>query len=317
MDIPEHIKSLLAQSTRNSQIKSGSIFICCPFHNEKSPSCKVTIHDSKFLPGSYFCFGCGVSGGWNSLAEKLGLKFRINSKELAATIKATVHEGKVVSIEENSVEDFIRKQQYDSLTEWPEGESWRGVDYKFLKAIEAFMIMEFDEQKIFLPVTVNNVVIGGIRASVDRKKYLTTNGEWVKTNGLFPFDVTKKMMLQQKWKTKFVVLVEGPRDVARLVSAGIPALAILGSKQWSVLKTNLLMSIIPDDFEILTIFDSDSAGVQATNYIKNNLKDLFIIHQVKLPENSIENGVTVKTDVFNLSSLKFLKLISVIEKRYA
>ena len=30
-------------------------FICCPFHNEKTPSLKIYEH-------SYFCFGCGTGG---------------------------------------------------------------------------------------------------------------------------------------------------------------------------------------------------------------------------------------------------------------
>ena len=39
-------------------IKKGKDFwCCCPFHNEKTPSCKI--NDEQ---GSYYCFGCGAKG---------------------------------------------------------------------------------------------------------------------------------------------------------------------------------------------------------------------------------------------------------------
>ena len=39
-------------------IKKGSDYwCCCPFHEEKTPSCKI--NDNL---GSYYCFGCGAKG---------------------------------------------------------------------------------------------------------------------------------------------------------------------------------------------------------------------------------------------------------------
>ena len=39
-------------------IKKGKdIWCCCPFHNEKTPSCKI--NDEQ---GSFYCFGCGAKG---------------------------------------------------------------------------------------------------------------------------------------------------------------------------------------------------------------------------------------------------------------
>ena len=314
----EKIKTILMQKAQRPQVKDKSVFICCPFHGESTPSCAVTVFSDKYLPGTFHCFGCGKSGGWNTLAEKLGLKFRIDNKELAAGMRATVRDvdTDLLRLDSDSVEDFIKSQHFDAYDTWPEGESWRNIDYSFIKAIEAFMIFEFDEQKIFLPVKVNGKLVGGIRASIDRKKYLTTNGNWVKSRGLFPFDVTKKLVANDRWKKKFVVLVEGPRDVARLVIKGIPALAILGSKQWSEDKTNLLMSLIDDDFEVVMIFDSDEAGKEATKLVRENLKGFFKLKKITLPDVVIENGKVSKCDVFNLGKKRFNKLVSALEQRY-
>ena len=37
--------------------KGNDYWCCCPFHEEKTPSCKI--NDDL---GSYYCFGCGAKG---------------------------------------------------------------------------------------------------------------------------------------------------------------------------------------------------------------------------------------------------------------
>ena len=39
-------------------VKKGKDYLCCwPFHEEKTPSCKINDET-----GSYYCFGCGAKG---------------------------------------------------------------------------------------------------------------------------------------------------------------------------------------------------------------------------------------------------------------
>jgi len=48
-------------------IKKGKDFwCCCPFHNEKTPSCKI--NDDQ---GSYYCFGCGAKGDIFTIYQEL------------------------------------------------------------------------------------------------------------------------------------------------------------------------------------------------------------------------------------------------------
>jgi hypothetical protein len=88
----EKIKAILMQKAGRPQVKDKSVFICCPFHGEKTPSCAVTVFSDRYLPGSFHCFGCGEKGSWNKLAEKLGLKFRIDTSDLSAGMRATVRD---------------------------------------------------------------------------------------------------------------------------------------------------------------------------------------------------------------------------------
>ena len=58
----DNIKSKILISSelekKTKIIKKGKdIWCCCPFHNEKTPSCKI--NDDL---GTFYCFGCGAKG---------------------------------------------------------------------------------------------------------------------------------------------------------------------------------------------------------------------------------------------------------------
>ena len=50
------IRNELEKKTKIVQ-KGKDFWCCCPFHEEKTPSCKITED-----PGSFYCFGCGAKG---------------------------------------------------------------------------------------------------------------------------------------------------------------------------------------------------------------------------------------------------------------
>ena len=67
----DRIKSKILLSTeiekKTKVIKKGKdSWCCCPFHDEKTPSCKI--NDDL---GSYYCFGCGAKGDIFSLYTDL------------------------------------------------------------------------------------------------------------------------------------------------------------------------------------------------------------------------------------------------------
>ncbi len=80
----ENIKSKILISEeldkKTKVIKKGKDFwCCCPFHNEKTPSCKI--NDEQ---GSYYCFGCGAKGDIFTIYQELfNYTFLDAVKELA------------------------------------------------------------------------------------------------------------------------------------------------------------------------------------------------------------------------------------------
>jgi 5S rRNA maturation endonuclease (ribonuclease M5) len=82
----------------------------------------------------------------------------------------------------------------------------------------------------------------------------------------------------KKMKRRYIVLVEGPRDAIRLIGFGIPALAILGSNNWSEQKRDLLMTLDLD--MVLFAFDNDKGGKLAYKNCAPSLKGF--VHRIKI-----------------------------------
>ena len=75
----DNIKSKILISSelekKTKIIKKGKdIWCCCPFHNEKTPSCKI--NDDL---GSFYCFGCGAKGDIFTIYQDLFTRLCNNS----------------------------------------------------------------------------------------------------------------------------------------------------------------------------------------------------------------------------------------------
>ncbi len=87
----ENIKSKIQLSAEIEKkvkvIKKGNDYwCCCPFHEEKTPSCKINNEQ-----GSYYCFGCGAKGDIFTIYTDLyNYTFPDAVKELAKKVGITV-----------------------------------------------------------------------------------------------------------------------------------------------------------------------------------------------------------------------------------
>ena len=87
----ETIKSKIQLSSeiekKTKLIKKGNDYwCCCPFHEEKTPSCKIN-NDL----GSYYCFGCGAKGDIFTIYTQLyNYTFPDAVKELAQRVGITI-----------------------------------------------------------------------------------------------------------------------------------------------------------------------------------------------------------------------------------
>ncbi len=289
----EFFKGQLAKVYCAKKITDESVYISCPFHEEKDPSCGVNIkygkfHDGKKIPMGFFrCFGCKKSGGWNVLAEKLGLVKIDGQRNLdyAPNIDLKSAKSKVLPDENNAGEDAGNLDDYTlfDLSKWHKRE-WRGFKLELLEKLGAKLAYHDQTERfnIWFPVKVNKKRVGWFTALITpvegKSSYYNKKGEWIKKEGLFPFDVAVRMMIRKGLKT--LVLVEGQRDALRLLRAGIPAVAIMGTNNWTEDKMYILENA--DIEKIILCMDGDKPGREATKKILPMIKKHFEVDVIRL-----------------------------------
>lgn len=307
--IVDHIKQQLALLP-TSRVKVGYNFsyVNCPFHSEKTPSCIVRHNNSSPKTGFFKCYGCSKKGHWNTIAEALGLApyqdGDFTPQGTTGEFNGAVYDRFLLSEEEDSrKEDLKARLEFYSLKDKDIREQagltkmWRNFPLRFLyEDIKAKIVKDTANNKfyLYLPVLVNSREEGFIRARIRKEKdlpsYLNAPGVWSLKKGLFLYDQSVKLM--QELDISTMCVVEGPRDALRLLYAGIPAVAILGTHSWSNQKSNLLSAGGVE--RIISIFDGDAAGKQA--YLKivkgvvpdgyklefTPLEETFQVHSVKL-----------------------------------
>jgi len=298
----DHVVQIIQNSLRNKYTRStgNSTFISCPYHkNDDTPSLGINLDTQNGIPlGFFHCFGCGEKGSWNKLAETLGLRkiegFEAKRQEVGGEEFDQVRE-ELFSV--THVQQIYKELDASFHLDWPSDKIWRHIPPKLLGKVGAQITYDKHNSDIaiLLPVSINNEVKGVIKGT-NRKQtnsYIMNEGRWLKTWGLYPFDYTISLAREKE----YVVLVEGARDALRLLHHGIPALAILGSQNWSMMKRNLVLSMNVKG--VVLAFDGDRAGVACTNKVYRDLKGMIRMRVLKLKEESEKQNK--KVDPGNMS----------------
>lgn len=282
MSIEEQIRRELdrlpSTSARIQQLKAT---ICCPFHDDSSPSASINLDPSlvhkgrKVAVGRLYCFACRKSWPWNQVAEKLGLQqFAYGNgsgSEPGAeptAIKRVLRQKLVDS--SVSEADLLKNLHIGLASPLPDTFKWRGFGAKFLRAldIKQGLCSDSGERCIVAPVySVEHEIIGGFKGWFEKRdgfpSYLNAPGDWVRDEALWPIHLHTGKVL---W------LVEGQRDAMRLVYIGLPAAAILGANNFSETKLQLIQSLGVE--RLILMMDGDKAGVRASNMIKRMCKEM-------------------------------------------
>jgi len=99
----------------------------------------------------------------------------------------------------------------------------------------------------------------------------------------------------QKFNYNFVVLVEGPRDALRLLMQGIPAVAVLGAKNFSDKKLFILMAMGISN--VYTLGDNDEGGETMRGFIDESCDNLSVkCNHLRLPEEHRKDDSLIKLD---------------------
>lgn len=269
-----------------------NVMIPCPFHVESKPSCSIHM-GNRVPPGTFRCFGCGMSGSWNVIAEALGLQ-KVTERVLSKQDVFAMLHSKLRSTELRSNEYVPPK----GLLKWTG--KWRGFDYSFLKQFNPAKWFDplSEEYRILFFVKVGDEVLGHIAAKGNNSKakpsYLFSQGNWAK-KALFPYNHISK--------TDTIILVEGLRDALKLFYYDLPVLCIYGTNNWSPIKEGLICA--KNVRNVILLMDGDKPGLKASRRIYREIKDSFNVRVIDLPI------LSKKIDPANMPSYMVKKLIKV------
>jgi hypothetical protein len=316
----EHVLAEL-DSIYSGDVKhvGDNIHVCCPFHDERTPSCSINISLSADVAvGTFYCYGCGEHGGWNKFAAQAGLKPIKNWQHFESNSSSGKSKFDKRTLDLIGRNNLTIQRLFDevgnSVIPWPEHKEWRGYSGNLIRRVEGYCFNDraYDELQLVLPVYTNGRYRGGVRAFFEKQKnglsYLTTKGGWVKSYGLLGYDFLQK---RNCFNCKSIALVEGPRDWLRLIRNKIPALAILGALMFDEKKLTLIMAL--GVTKIYVIPDNDPAGLRMYHNIVNVVESSRIGVEVillNLPKAKDAKGKLIKMDPDNAPK----KIIDKIKK---
>lgn len=240
--------------------------ICCPFHDEKTPSCQVT--DDFFK-----CYGCNAKGDLIKFIQmKDSLSFTEAIQKLAEFFNVVILNNHIGEFSKMKGELRDKWNQYkDDLQELLRTGD-KGLIEWIDNQVKSFFPLEcgYDKYTKYLCLPFTNKqgqILGFTKRRVDYPTINKNNAKWIHsttTNSLikecsnvFNLVNANKEMLD----TKTAYLVEGPRDVAAMVRDGfLNTIAVCGSHNFNEKVINVIM---PIEHLVLTM-DGDDAGLSGT-----------------------------------------------------
>lgn len=252
-----NLKQTIEDETGEKFNREG--YICCPFHNEKTPSMSV-----KFIPNAnkerYHCWGCEAKGD--------AIDFIIKYKNMTYD-KAREYLGL-------SMEKTERELQFDKILsriDWDIKNTEYKQGYKFLGLFEFV-----NEQNEIVYYKAKFLKPNGKKAS----SYYRFSGDKIINNrdGIEELPYNLYNVLKGIAEGKIIIFVEGEKDAnninSLLKNKNYVATSIKGCTDLKILKSEFM--------KIMVLGDTGEAGEKYVNNIKYNfLKDASSFKIINLP----------------------------------
>jgi DNA primase len=260
----EHGVKVMADSPAKTQLQA----YCFKGHDHDSASLFIRKRD-----GAFKCFGCGVKGrNWNELAKHLNAKM-LTDDELPDPIKL-FHE---------NIKDRKRNGARKATLPWdlePWNAAWRGISSYTMSAADAFRWYDdrMECYRMLFPIyKLTGPLWGWVARRMDKQqkmKYRNSTG-LPSEKILYPLHIVRQM------KAKSVALVEGPVDALKLIDRDIPALSIMGTKNYHRSNRIILLNLGIERVVVAT--DGDTAGDDCREKITPSLEKLFEVDHYACP----------------------------------
>lgn len=285
------ISELMARQGHTTRKVGTAMFMCCPFHEEKSPSCQI---DDTL--GRFHCFGCGKGGdAFDYWQHARGLSFQDSLAELAGIAgvgpefhgqgRDYVKPAPRVKEPEKAPDPLTGpalatwQHACDSLSSDPQEiariAAWRGIDpaaiafaarrglmgqYRYMGHDREAFLVEMPSPIGLVPVSVHIRIAPGTRGNEN-----STKASWrfdPAKCGSWPF------LIGDPAAADHIFLLEGQWDALALVSVmgwhlkeRWPRVAVIGLRG-STSGAKLMLHEINPAAQLFAIADADGAGAR-------------------------------------------------------
>lgn len=256
--------------------------IVCPFHkNDVNPSLLLNLVD-----GSWFCFGCQLSGDARRFVELMEKKYHgLNDlqayKQYLKILKSDKCSDVKVDVKAIKKVQKPKKQLYDEAYDYYHG--LRTVDWTWDDEDEVLRALAYMEQRGYSPETLNavkakvtyNDMYGLVFPMMDNDKFRG----WVSRTMRKDVEAKRKYLYNEGFsrattlvgnygKEKYVIVVEGYMDRLRFVECGLEdgVVAILGWKMSIQQEDKLRKAGV---IRVISCLDNDECGRKGTLYLKS------------------------------------------------
>jgi DNA primase len=272
-----------------SKPSSHHVMICCPFHNDKTPSLSVALAHSKV--GVWKCFaGCGGGTFRQFIARHLGDEDK--TKELVRKYHAptegsrynfrplTVPKDKVYEVVKwLEVVDELELEQYDDPHHTYAQK--RGISKEICEKFRLGYDSKFpDNPSITFPIRKDGNYICICRRKIKKQDQYP---QWNIPAGILkpiPYIDEAVERIKMEGHPKRVVVCEAFFDALSCWTKGIPAIALLGNPTDA---QEALMILADDIREYVLAFDGDTAGGRMTEQLVEAFKDKKLVRVVNIP----------------------------------
>jgi len=291
-------------------VGTGRIQLCCPFHNEKTPSMVVSTNSYKGQDkGLFYCYGCLISGNfYNLLAQLDGVEISVILSEYNVTDFNL----------NNSINYFYTKLNYFSEEEkkyhkvsWKKYNqlkkpSGKYLDYLFSekRKFNQESIDRFDLKMVDSGFYINRIAYPFI--DLENKiltiKFRSILSDISKKYKVLQLEDTKpkpclfgiKQLKEKFGEIKSVYLVEGESDAIYLQQNNKPALALSGL---SISNSQLLELVNNFDFVIMALDGDVRNNEISAKAVEKTLKKIrknIDADIINLPINKDPNDLLVE-----------------------
>lgn len=284
----EHLAKVLSYKGYIPDTSSNNYKIVCPFHQDINPSLIVNLED-----GSWFCFGCGLSGDAVKFVELLYPKLN----ELQAFIRflKILKSDKVSKIDFSNRHSKPKKENKElyniawdyyhglSKIDWSKDKSddvLKAKDYMIKRGFTSKVLNECkakitynDSYPIIFPMIDNGKFKGWVCRTTNKdieakRKYLYNEG------------FSRASTLVGEYQNEEIIfVVEGYMDRLKFIQYGVyNVVAILGWKMSQGQEEELRKSNVKI---IISALDNDECGRKGTKYLKSIFQNVYRFKYLK------------------------------------